>query len=187
MHKTTQELEVSILDVNKEQLVAQLLTLGAVQLQKVRLRVDWFQPNDTAEGEEPWYLRIRSYDNAQHEVTWKAHSVAAGVGRAHREINFHTDEPHKLAELFEAVGFGCYAHQEKDRESYTLDDLRFDFDTYPGMPTLMEIEGPTETALATAIETLGLTHHKTWNQGERKLVQQAYNLDWYHMRFAESS
>ena len=177
------ELEVTVLDIDAVSMIKQLRNAGAKKTQSTRLVVDWYRPAGIKEGEDPWYLRIRSYDGKKHEVTWKAKSSIEGVARKHKEINFLIAEPGKLADLFEELGLEQYAHQEKDRVSFSLGDIAFDFDTYPNMPTYVEIEGSTEAKLQKAMKLFGVENNRTWNQGERKLIQQIYGLDWYNMRF----
>lgn len=182
-HHVHTETEVTILDINAPVLMKALRAMGARQTQKVRLVVDWYRPVGIKENEDPWYLRIRPYNGKRHEVTWKALSRSVGVARAHKEINFDIPQPEKLVVLFEELGLEHYAHQEKDRTSFILGDVSCDFDAYPNMPTYVEIEGAKESSIRAVMKKLNLTTHRTWNQGERKLIQQVYGLDWYHMRF----
>jgi hypothetical protein len=51
------------------------------------------------------------------------------------------------------------------------------------MPPFLEIEGNSEEHVQDAITMLGLEKNRTWAEGERKLVQNIYNLNWYDMRF----
>ena len=92
-------------------------------------------------------------------------------------------EPEKLADLFEELGLEEYAHQEKDRTSFTLKNWQFDIDEYPGMPAFLEIEGNSEEEVKKAIKLLSLEDNRTWAQGERTLIQDVYKLDWYNMKF----
>jgi adenylate cyclase class 2 len=177
------EIETKILDIEQTDLEKNLVSLGAQQTQKTRLTVDWFRPAGIKEGEDPWFLRIRSYSDGKREVTWKAKSDILGVARKHKEINFLIPEPEKLADLFEELGLEKYAHQEKDRSSYVLKDWVFDIDQYPKMPAYLEIEGNSEEHVKEAIALLKLEDHKTWAEGERTLIQDIYKLDWYNMRF----
>lgn len=88
-----------------------------------------------------------------------------------------------MSDLFESIGLEKYAHQEKDRTSFTLKHWSFEIDDYPGMPPFLEIEGSSEDHVNEAIKLLGLEKNRTWAEGERKLIQNVYNLDWYGMRF----
>ncbi len=92
-------------------------------------------------------------------------------------------EPEKLSDLFEELGLEKYAHQEKDRVSFTLKDWQFDIDQYPKMSAYMEIEGKSEEHIHEALKLLHLENNKTSAQGERILIQETYGLDWYNMRF----
>lgn len=178
-----QEVEVTVLDIDSDVIKARLEELGAQQIQKTRLVVDWYHMRGTKEGEDPWYLRIRSYSDGRHEVTWKAKSEATGIARKHKEINFDIADSSALADLFVELGLEQYAHQEKDRMSYALKNWTFDIDHYPQMPAYLEIEGDDEPGVRAAVQLLGVQNNRTWNKGERTLIQQIYNLDWYDMRF----
>jgi adenylate cyclase, class 2 len=177
------EVETKVLDINKEALAAKMDALGAEKISEARLTVDWFREKNLAEGEDKWYLRIRTYSNGRSEVTWKGKSDVLGAARKHKEINFKFDDPEKLSDLFLEIGLKKYAHQEKDRISWKLQNWQFDLDQYPGMPAYLEIEGQSEEHIQEALQLLGLKGQKTSSEGERVLIQTEYGLDWYNMRF----
>lgn len=177
------EIETKVLDIQQSELEKILVNLGATLTQKTKLIVDWFRPLGTNEGEDPWFLRIRSYSDGKHEVTWKAKSDILGIARKHKEINFTVSDPEQITDLFEELNLEKYAHQEKNRTSYILKDWNFDIDQYPGMPAYLEIEGNSEEHVQEAIKLLNLGDHPTWAQGERILIQDTYHLDWYKMYF----
>jgi len=179
-----QEIEAKVLDINKDDVISKLEEFGAKEKGlRTKLTVDWFRKVGITEGQDPWYLRIRSYNDDKHEVTWKAKSEIQGNVRKHKEINFMIEEPDKLADLFEEIELENYAHQEKYRTSFTLNDWQFDIDEYPGMPSFIEIEGQSEEHVNEAIKMLNLEKNRIWAEGERTLVQDAYSLDWYNMKF----
>ena len=178
-----QEIETKVLDIDKDAVIARLGELDAKKTKETRLIVDWYRPKGIKEGEDPWFLRIRTDSSGKHEVTWKAISDILGTARKHKEINFIIPEPEKLADLFVELGLEEYAHQEKERASFALKGWRFDIDEYPHMPPFLEIEGTSEEHVREAIELLGLSKNPTWAKGERILIQETYKLDWYDMRF----
>ncbi|MEI7579462.1 MAG: hypothetical protein WCJ58_05510 [bacterium] len=177
------ENEISILEIDKKQIVALLEKLGAVKTQQVLLKVWWYCTKGDDPEHLPWYLRVRSYNDKNFEVCWKALSKTKSHSRYHTEINFHVDDLAALKHFFENIGMEFYAYQEKERISYTLKTWRFDIDTYPGIPTYLEIEGKTNKSLIQAIKLLNLTTNPTWNQGERILIDKHYQKNWYEMRF----
>ena len=177
------EIETKVLGIDSGKIEARLAELGAKSIGKTRLVVDWYRPVGTKEGEDQWYLRIRSNSEGKHEVTWKAKSEILGTTRKHKEINFNTEEPEKLSELFESIGLEKYAHQEKDRTSFSYKDWRFDLDRYPQMPPFLEIEGTSEEHVKEAMALLGVSENRTWAKGERLLIEEIFSLDWYDMKF----
>ena len=85
--------------------------------------------------------------------------------------------------LFEAIGLVCYAHQEKKRISWRLENVQFDLDTYPKMPAYLEIEASSEKEIAEMIKKLNLSDKFTWNEGEKTLIEGKYKIYWCDMRF----
>ena len=177
------EIETKVLEVDKEEIASKLNELGAIEILHTRLYVDWFQEKNTKEGEESWYLRIRTNSSGESEVTWKATSKHIGVVRQHKEICFPTTHPEHLEDLFEELGLVKYAHQEKDRTTWNYKEWQFDLDVYPGIPAFLEIEGNSEKHVKEAIALLNLNSHPTWIDGERTLIQNHYNTDWHLMKF----
>lgn len=177
------EVETKILDIESDEVRRHLTDLGAKKIGKTRFIVDWFRQNGVTEGNDPWYLRVRSNSEGVHEVTWKARSEITGIARRHKEINFLIEHPRELADLFEEIGLEKYAHQEKDRTSFALKGWLFEIDDYPGVPPFLEIEGRSEGHVREAIELLGLGRNRTWAEGERMLIQLVYKRNWYDMRF----
>jgi len=177
------EIETKILGINKQEVIEKLESLNAIKIQETKLIVDWFRPKGTKEGEDPWFLRIRSNSEGKREVTWKAKSNIIGVSRKHKEINFSIGSYNELSDLFEEIGLEKYAHQEKIRTSYSLEEWLFEIDQYPNAPVFMEVEGISEEHVNKAINLLGLEKNKTWAKGERILIQDIFKLDWYDMRF----
>lgn len=178
-----QEMETKVLDIDAEVICNTLAHLGAKKVLDTRFTVDWFRPTGVREGKDPWFLRIRTNSEGQSEATWKARSELQGMIRKHKEINFMIADPVKLADLFQELGLESYAHQEKNRKSFTYRDWRFDVDQYPGMPPFLEIEGTSEAHIREAMDLLSIANNRTWNEGERTLIQDIYGLNWYDLRF----
>jgi predicted adenylyl cyclase CyaB len=128
------EIETKVLDIDLKKIISKLRKLGAKKIKKDILMVKWYRLKGVKEGEDPWFLRIRSYSGKNHEVTWKAKSNISGIVRKHKEINFGIDDHQNLSDLFEEIGLEEYAYQEKIRTSFTHKKWRFDIDQYPQMP-----------------------------------------------------
>lgn len=180
-----QEIETKILDINKEEIITRLRNLGAKEMESVRLTIDWYAPAGTKkEGPHPWCFRVRNSSNGKVEMTWKSMETFVGdTARHSNEINLNVSDFEKAKILVEAIGFMHYAHQEKDRHSFHYKNWNFDIDTYPNMPTYLEIEGESESSINEAIKLLDLEKHIALAHGEIKIIKDRYNLDWYNMTF----
>ncbi len=57
--------------------------------------------------------------------------------------------------LLEALGFSHKSYQEKQRVTYILEEHEIDIDTWPGIPTYVEIEGESEEDLENMLNKFG--------------------------------
>ena len=85
--------------------------------------------------------------------------------------------------MFDELDLEKYGHQEKERVSWKLQNVQFDLDIYPNMLPFLEIEAGSEEEINEIIQKLDLKNNQTWNDGERTLIKEKYNLDWFNMRF----
>lgn len=63
--------------------------------------------------------------------------------------------------FLEALGFSYKSYQEKERITYILDQYELDIDTWPGIPTYVEIEGKSESDLEYILNKLGYSMKDT--------------------------
>ena len=63
--------------------------------------------------------------------------------------------------LLEALGYAYKSYQEKERITYILDGYELDIDTWPGIPTYVEIEGSSEEDLEIILNKLGYSMKDT--------------------------
>jgi adenylate cyclase, class 2 len=178
-----QEIETKVLEVNVEEIKKKLKSLGAKEIQNTRLTIDWYSLKGLKNNDHPWYLRVRKTSDGKSEISWKSIEKFVGNTRQSEEININISDFEKSKSLLEAIGLQNYAHQEKDRVSFVLEDWNFDLDKYPGMPAYLEIEGKSEKNVGEAIKLLELQKHEALSQGETKLIKERYGLNWNNMRF----
>ena len=177
------EIETKVLEIDVDNIEEKLRNLGAKKISDTLLTVDLLRSVGTKNGEDKWFLRVRSYNKEKVEVTWKAISEHIGVSRKHKEINFEIEDHDKMVDLFCEIGLEKYAHQEKKRISWKLENTQFDIDIYPCMIPFVEIESDSVESIDDFIKKLNLENHETWNDGERTLIENKYKLDWCDMKF----
>lgn len=177
------EIETKILEIDTDSVIKKLFELGATKIKDTRLIVDWYCTKEALESGHPWYLRVRSTSDGKNEITWKSLETFVGNTRQSKEINIDVSDFDKAKSILESIGLVNYAHQEKDRISFTYQDWNFDLDQYPEMPAYLEIEGISEDHIGEAIKLLELQNNEALSQGETKLIRERYGLDWNNIRF----
>ena len=100
-------------------------------------------------------VRLR-YEGSRITLTYK--QAAAGVSAIDsiREAEVEVSDFGEAYRLLVALGFRARQDQENRREEWRLGEVRFDFDTWPGLDTFLEIEGPDQAAVEGAAALLGL-------------------------------
>ncbi len=159
------EIECRFLEINKESLLKKLAALGAEDHGERHLEEVILYDKDRTWIEDNKRLRLRKENNSV-KLSYKnqtKHTIDGTI-----EIEFGVDDM-KQAELFlETLGFPAYRHQEKMRHTLMLGDVTFDIDTWPRIPTYVELEGPSEEAIRKAAELVGFDwndavfHNPSW-------------------------
>ena len=63
--------------------------------------------------------------------------------------------------VLEALGYSYKSYQEKERVTYVLDGYELDIDTWPGIPTYVEVEGTSKEDLKKILKKLGYSMKDT--------------------------
>ena len=71
------------------------------------------------------------------------------------ETEIEVEGMQKAKEFLQALGYSHKSYQEKMRKTYELEKYEIDIDTWPGIPTYMEIEGEDEEDLSYILNKLG--------------------------------
>ena len=75
------------------------------------------------------------------------------------------------------IGFFSKAYQENNRIRYILDDVELDIDSWPLIPTYLEIEGKDENSVLDMIEKLELDKSKVTSLDVQSVYEKFYNID----------
>ena len=151
------EIEVKILEVDPQQVIATLQSHGAERLFDGTLTTVFFD-RETSLRDSGTTLRVRS-DGKGCVLAVKVLRDSDAYKQS-EEYEFSGSLDDALAAL-RALGFEEYARSEKHRSSYRLGDVRFDIDRYLDdtfVPPFLELEGE-PGAIENAIVELGLSEH----------------------------
>lgn len=168
-----QEIEARFLEVNKDAMVNEILSLGATDKGEYLLSEVIFYDKENKWPDEGRFVRIRSCDG-KTRLTYK-HNKAQTIDSA-REIEFDVPDAQLAEQFLEAIGLMPFRHQEKKRHTFLLDGATIDFDTWPKVPTYVEIEGISEANIKSVAEKIGLNWEDAIFDDARAIIQGRYDI-----------
>ncbi|MGW3495863.1 class IV adenylate cyclase [Streptomyces sp. NPDC001020] len=148
------EYEAKFLAVDVAALQAKLAALGAVQALPRTLLTRKIFENDSLDGGA--WLRLRD-EGTRSTLTLKQVTDATTIDGT-KEIETEVADLHAMAEILRRVGLTEVRYQENYREEWRLGEVAFDLDTWPDLPTFLEIEGPDEASVRQAADLLELDY-----------------------------
>ncbi|MEV7425559.1 MULTISPECIES: class IV adenylate cyclase [unclassified Streptomyces] len=148
------EYEAKFLAVDVADLQARLTALGAVQAFPRTLLTRKIFENDALDGGA--WVRLRD-EGTRSTLTLKQVTDATTIDGT-TEIETEVTDLHAMAEILRNVGMREVRYQENYREEWRLGEVAFDFDTWPDLPTFVEIEGPDEASVRQAAALVGLDY-----------------------------
>jgi adenylate cyclase, class 2 len=177
------EIEVKFLEVDKPKLIEKLGSLGASDLGEETITEQIFHD---AKGD--WYpqrkfCRIRKTGKG---ITFTYKHVEQRTATGTIEIEFSITEPAKMKDFLEALGLVMDREQEKRRHKFKLGvklgEVIVDIDTWPKIPTYVELEGPSEQLIIEASEKLGFDWTKGIFGTSDTVIREVYKLDLRNIR-----
>ncbi|RKD30561.1 class IV adenylate cyclase [Thermohalobacter berrensis] len=158
------ELEVKVLNINKDEIEKKLKDLGAKLIKKEYQINTIFDTEDRyIKNEKNGYLRIRERRDLVNKDTEYIFTLKRNISkdglRENVEIETKVEDKEALTEILKNLKLNKKHQGEKERISYKYEDIRFDIDTwdketYP-YPYL-EIEVNSKDDLEKAIKLLEL-------------------------------
>lgn len=168
------EIEVRFLETDKEELIKKLEELGAEDKGEYLLeeRIIYDNAMTWRDGAHK-ILRLRTCDG-KTKLTYKHRTEITAEGT--EEIEFEVDNADAAEALLERLGYVAYRHQEKKRHTFHMGDVVVDIDTWPKIPTYVELEGPSEDALKTTANSLGLDWNSVELRSPRTVIEEVYGI-----------
>jgi adenylate cyclase class 2 len=148
------EYEAKFLAIDVADLHTRLTALGAVQAFPRTLLTRKIFENDALDRGA--WVRLRD-EGTRSTLTLKQVTDATTIDGT-TEIETEVTDLHAMAEILRNVGMREVRYQENYREEWRLGEVAFDFDTWPDLPTFVEIEGPDEASVRQAAALLELDY-----------------------------
>ncbi len=132
------EFEERILEVDKYKMISKLESLGAIK------KGEWFQKRyvyDFNPVRENEWIRLRT----NGEVATLAYkNVEKNTVDGTKELEVEVSDFEETNELLNVLGYKAKGYQENKRIRYMLNGVEIDIDSWPMIPTYMEIEAESE-------------------------------------------
>jgi adenylate cyclase class 2 len=175
------EIEVRFLEVNKNELIQRLKDLNAVDLGEKLLDERIIYDNELTwrDGGEK-ILRLRSV-NGVTELAYKERKQMTVDGV--EEVEFTVSNADAAEVLLSRLGYSTYRYQQKKRHSFQLGEVTIDIDTWPNVPTYVELEGKREDDLKKVAQQLGFNWDDVELRSPREIIEQTYNIPVGNMKW----
>ena len=148
------EYEAKFLAIDVEVVQEQLRAAGAEQAFPKTMFTRLIFENDAVQGEQ--WLRLRD-EGGLTTLTLKQVTDASNINGT-TEIEVVVSDLERTAELLKALGLRQVRYQQNYREEWKLGHVTYDFDTWPELPTFLEVEAGSEEEVRKAVADLGLDY-----------------------------
>lgn len=168
------EIEAKFLDINVDELRKKLQSIGASQVQSERLmkrRILDF-PDGRLDKIGGW-VRVRN-EGDRTTLSYKQQNDDSLHGT--KEINIVVSDLGETSDLLKAIGLSEKSYQETKRESWVLDGTEIEIDTWPWVPSFVEVESPDEESLNKVLEQLDLKLENAFHGGVAVVYRQYYDI-----------
>jgi adenylate cyclase, class 2 len=156
-----QEIEVKIIGIDVERLIARLEELGAEPIFSGVVRCLHFDFPDKSLRKSGRLMRLRRWEAEEgfkdkFEICTKGPKEIVEGCKSREELETYVEDADKFEALMNRLGFETTLNNDKHRRSYVLGGAHIDIDAYPGVPVYMEIEAMTSHIVDETIEELEL-------------------------------
>jgi len=163
------ELEAKFLNIDPEKIRAKLKEIGAVLKYPERfMKRKVFDFPDGKLGKEGAWIRVR--DEGDGLITLSYKKLVDRTLYGTKEITLEVNDFETACNFVLACGFDGKAYQETKREKWVLGKTEITIDTWPWIPTFVEIETETEEEIHKVSDLLGFD----WNKALHGSVETAY-------------
>lgn len=165
------EYEERILEVDKEELIKKLEKLGAVKVGDFHQKRNVY---DVKPPHESRWIRLRS-DGKKTTLTYK--NVEKDTIDGTKELEIEVDDFDKTDEMLNILGYTKRNYQENMRTRYMLDDVELDIDSWPLIPTYLELESDSIEKIKKLEKKLGVDKDKITCYNCQDIYEKIYDIE----------
>lgn len=165
------EYEIRVLEINVEEIQGKLNKLNAVLVENVvqKRYVYDFKPAIPSK-----WIRLRTNGN---KSTLTIKNIESSKIDGTKEIEIEVSDFDTTNEILGELGYKPRGIQENKRMKYNLNGVEVDIDTWPKIPTYLEIEGISETEVYNTLKLLGIPKEKATSLDVQSIYGEIYGID----------
>ncbi len=164
------EIEIKFPDVDVAALRLKLEKIGATQKHKeIFMKRKTFDFSDQRLYKIGAWIRVRDEGD---KITMSYKQLEDRSLHGTKEVNLIVDDFDKTCDFLKNIGLETKSYQETKRETWKHGDVEVTMDTWPWVPTFVELEGPTEESVRKTAANLGLD----WEKGLYGSVEPIYQM-----------
>jgi adenylate cyclase class 2 len=166
-----------------------LKNAGAVLVQPERLMVRkvFDYPDMRLEKIGGW-VRVRDEGN---KITMSYKQLNDRTLHGTKEINIVVSDFNDACDFLKSIGLKSYSYQETKRESWKLSEVEVELDSWPWIPSFVELEAQTKEELLEAARKLSLDYSTALHGSVETAYQAIYDVteeevdNWSEILFSE--
>jgi len=168
------EIEVRFLEIDVDAILNKLHAMGAADEGEDFFReIIFYDKAGHWQYDEKKFVRIRQTKSGTF-VTFKHNEEDTATGT--KEVEFEAKNAETIKKFLEEIGLVAFREQEKKRHTFRMGEVAVDIDTWPSIPTYVELEGPSEDELKAVAAKLELTWSKAIFESPRYVIEKYYKI-----------
>jgi adenylate cyclase class 2 len=150
------ELEIKFLNINIEQIRTKLISIGAQLItSEYIMKRKTFDFSKISPNKNKWG-RVRQEAD---KTTMTVKEITGNTIEDVLETEIMVDDFNKACKIFEECGINSKSFQENKREEWEYKNTSITIDTWPGLPTFIEIESNSIDSIKQTSEKLGYDYN----------------------------
>ena len=166
------EYECTILNIDLEEFKSKLESLGAENKGELLQRRYVYDYNPV--DKKKW-IRLRT-NGKKTTLTLKEITDKTKIGGT-QELEIEVSDFDSTNAILEKLGYVHRNYQENKRHSYILNGVSIEIDSWPLIPTYVEVEGSSESEVLKTLEILGFNESDITTLDVESIYREIYGID----------
>lgn len=169
------EFEVRVLEIDSNMLESKLKRLGAEKIFDSLQRRYVYDFNPKSCGK---WIRLRTNGK---DTTLAIKEIVDGTISGTKELEIEVSDFETTNSILKELGYDYRSYQENRRIRYLLDGVEIDIDTWPFIPTYVEVEGKSEEEVYNILEMIGYSREESTTLDVMSIYQK-YGIDIHNIK-----